>query len=66
MSVDPSFLRSAGTESALLKGHCANLPMRQRTPQRELGNLTALHWLMKGKLEEISDHVSIMVEFRPD
>ena len=37
-----------------------------RTPQPELGNYTALHWLMKGKLEEIFDHVARIVNLQPD
>jgi hypothetical protein len=37
-----------------------------RTPQPELGNYTALHWLSKGKLEEIADHVSRIVNHQPD
>jgi hypothetical protein len=37
-----------------------------RTPQRELGNYTALDWLMKGKLDDVFDHVVRMVNFTPD
>jgi hypothetical protein len=37
-----------------------------RTPQRELGGLTALDWLMNGRLEEIDDYVGRMVAFQPD
>jgi hypothetical protein len=37
-----------------------------RTPQPDLGDRTALDWLTKGKLEEIRDHVSRVVNLQPD
>jgi len=37
-----------------------------RTPQPELGNFTALYWLMKGRVDEIFDHVASMVNLQPD
>jgi hypothetical protein len=36
------------------------------TPQRELGDRTALDWLLEGKLDEIRDHVSRIVDRQPD
>jgi len=37
-----------------------------RTPQPDLGDRTALDWLTEGKLEEIRDHVSRIVNLQPD
>ena len=37
-----------------------------RTPRRELGDRTALDCLMQGKLDEIRDHVSRVVDLQPD
>ena len=37
-----------------------------RTPQRELGDHTALHWLLRGKLDDIYDHVARAVSRQPD
>jgi hypothetical protein len=37
-----------------------------RTPQRELGDNSALDWLLRGKLDEIRDHVTRVVMMQPD
>ena len=37
-----------------------------RTPQRELGERTALDWLLRGKLDDIYDHVARVVSRQPD
>jgi uncharacterized protein (DUF2384 family) len=37
-----------------------------RSPQRELDDQSPLHWLLLGKLVEISDHVERMTSGQPD
>jgi hypothetical protein len=37
-----------------------------RVPRRELGDQSALDWLMRGKLDEIRDHVARVVDLQPD
>ena len=37
-----------------------------RAPRRELGDQSALDWLMRGKLDEIRDHVARVVDLQPD
>lgn len=36
------------------------------TPQRELGDRTVLDWFLEGKLDEVRDHVSRIVDRQPD